>query len=197
MSFRPALALPLLAGMLAASGCVAFEHPPSAQMGCDPRLAGAWQPEGANSGVPVTLDAQCEAVFPPRDNGRLPEYRTTLRSFTLDGHDYLVFSVRDVDSIFGLEAAQFTVAAPKDSVFLLRYRIEGDRVRGTVADADFATNAVLTKRMRGRELGKAMVLAEGDSDAMTTLLRNQPALFDDASTTQQVRLRRATAKVTP
>lgn len=197
MSLHHAFALPLLAGLLATTGCVAFEHPPSAQLGCDPRLAGSWQPDGVNNGVPVTLDAQCEAVFPPRDDGRLPEYRTTLRSFTLDGHDYLVFSVQDLDRIFGLEAAQFTALAPKDSVFLLRYRLDGDRVRGTVADADFVANALRTKRMRGRELGKAVVLVEGDGNAMTALLRNQPDLFADSGSSNVLQLRRAVAGIKP
>ncbi len=197
MRFRLALALSLIAALIATSGCVAFEHPPSAQMGCDPHLAGRWEPVAANNGVPVTVDDRCEAVFPPRDNGRLPEYRTTLRSFTLDNQDYLVFSVQDVDRIFGMDAAQFAATTPPSSVFLLRYRIDGDNVRGQVVDADYVANAILTKRLRGREVGKALLLVEGDDDAMTALLRNRPELFDGSDSAKTVQLRRAVAKVTP
>ncbi|MFC3552232.1 hypothetical protein ACFOLC_14605 [Lysobacter cavernae] len=194
MSLRPAATISIAAALVVAlAGCVAFEQPPSAQLGCDTKLAGHWLPEGENNGVEVKLDQQCRAHFPPRDNGRLPAYDTTVRSFTLDGHDYLVLTAHDVEQILGLATSDFAATAPAGSVFVLRYRIDGDRLQALQVDADFVAKAIASRRIRGREASKTLLVIEGDAPAMTALLRAQPALFDTADTDKAMRLRRSGA----
>lgn len=183
------LASCLLAACLL-SGCVAFEHVP-ATLECDPLLAGRWIPfdEVDQSDIEeVVIDQDCLAVFPPPNRGVRESYRMTLRGFTLDEWNYLVFSSNDVERIYGLEA---DALAPLDEAsFLLRYRVESDVLQGWVLDSEAALKAATDDRLDLRTVERDLHLIVGDSSSTARILRSQPALFEDSSDAPAVQLHR-------
>lgn len=187
--------------VLLLSGCVAFEHLPVAELDCDPQLVGRWLPvdedHADDEDDAITVDNNCQALFPPPARASTASYRTTLRGFALDGWRYLVFSAGDVERIMGIEAG--TLAAAQDAAFLLRYRIEGDLLSGSIVDFSDVRAAVADKRIEGRALGvpesravgviddPSLYLVESDGQATAELLRTQPELFGDDDKSLQLR----------
>lgn len=176
------------------SGCVAFEHVPET-LECDPMLAGRWIPldEVDRPDIDaVTIDHDCQAVFPPPDRGSHESHQMVLRSFALDDWKYLVFSPHDVERIYGLEV--YGLAALGDASILLRYRIDGDVLQGWVVNSDVALQAAANGRLDLRTIERDLYLVGGNAQSTARVLRNQSELFESASDkTPAVHLRRVSA----
>lgn len=96
---------------------------PYRSLRCDSALAGRWQPvkDGPLNNT-VEIGPDCTLRWPDEACGF---HRATLTGFTLDDNRYLVFSPTDADRLLAAEG-DLIRSAPKGSVFLARYRIDGD-----------------------------------------------------------------------
>ena len=151
-------------------GCVAFERAPVSKLSCDPALAGRWQPlkDGPLNNT-VDIAADCTLLW-PEEAGSF--HRATLAGFTLGDDRYLVFSPTDADRLLAAEG-DLIRSAPKGSVFLARYRIEGDSALLWLPDPQIALQAGEKGEATGRRIEDKFTYVEGDRKAIATLLRKR------------------------
>lgn len=163
----------LLLLSLTISACVTFERAPVAELTCDPALAGEWRPvKDARSGPPIQISADCSVRW-PEDGGGI--YTTRLEGFDLGGSRYFVFTPTVADRLMSADD-DIRRRAPKDSVFIARYRIDGDSAQVWLADPD---EAMRPQAMRPPAEGQAAAVrldesnvhVEGSRDAIAELLR--------------------------
>jgi hypothetical protein len=182
--------------LLALSACVTFERAPVATLVCDPALAGQWRPlkDGPQDRV-IAVAADCAVRWPEDDGGT---YTTTLEGFALGASRYLVFAPAVADRLMGADGDMLR-NAPAGSVFLVRYRIDGDRATVWLADADEAMRPPAKGQARGRRLDASNVHVEGSRKAIAALLRARgETLFDiDANGRGALTLQRVAAETTP
>lgn len=193
MSLRDAV---LAFTLLALSACVTFERAPVATLACDPALAGQWRPlkDGPQDRL-IAVAADCTVRWPEDDGGT---YTTTLAGFALGGSRYLVFAPAVADRLMGAEGDMLR-NAPAGSVFLVRYRIDGDRATVWLADADEAMRPPAKGLAKGRRLDASNVHVEGSRKAIAALLRARgETLFDiDANGRGTMTLQRVAAETAP
>lgn len=167
MSMRIA-ALLLLS--LAISACVTFERAPVAELDCDPALAGEWRPlKDGRSGPPIQVSADCSVRWPEDDGGT---YTTTLEGFELGGSRYFVFTPTVADRLMSADD-DMRRKAPKDSVFIARYRIDGDSAQVWLADPDEALRPSAKGQAAAVQLDGSNVHIQGSRDAIAELLRTR------------------------
>ena len=155
-------------------GCVAFEHPPVSKLRCDPLLAGQWRSLGDGpSNRPIMVSADCTLQWPDDDGST---YTTRLRAFTLGDQRYLVFSPDEADRLMSADG-DLRRRAPKDSVFMARYRIDDDHLRVWLADADEALRPLPKTPVVARRIDDTLVYVEGDRRAIAKLLRTRGDLL--------------------
>ena len=162
----------LLLLSLTLSACVTFERAPVAELDCDPALAGEWRPlKDGRSGPPIQVSADCSVRWPEDDGGI---YTTTLGGFELGGSRYFVFTPTVADRLMSADD-DMQRKAPKDSVFIARYRIDGDTAQVWLADPD---EAMRPEAMRPPAKDQAAAVRLGDNahvkgsrDAIAELLR--------------------------
>ena len=156
-------------------GCVAFERAPVSKLRCDSALAGRWQPvkDGPlNSTVEIAAD--CTLRWPNEAGGF---HAATVTGFTLGDDRYLVLSPTDADRLLAAEG-DLIRSAPKGSVFLARYRIEGGSALVWLPDPQIALQAGTKDEATGRRIEDKFTYVEGDRKAIATLLRKRgDALF--------------------
>ena len=156
-------------------GCVAFERAPVSKLRCDPALAGRWQPvkDGPLNNT-VEIAADCTLRWPNEAGGF---YAATLTGFALGDDRYLVFSPTDADRLLAAEG-DLIRSAPKGSVFLARYRIEGGSALVWLPDPQIALQTGTKDEATGRRIEDKFTYVEGDRKAIATLLRKRgDALF--------------------
>lgn len=165
MSMRIA-ALSLLS--LTLSACVTFERAPVAELDCDPALAGEWRPlKDGMAGPPIQVSADCSVRWPEDDGGI---YTTTLEGFELGGSRYFVFTPTVADRLMSADD-DMQRRAPKDSVFIARYRIDGDTAQVWLADPDAAMRPPAKDQAAAVQLDGSNVHVQGSRDAIAELLR--------------------------
>jgi hypothetical protein len=176
MSLRNAA---LALALLALSACVTFERAPVAKLACDPALTGQWRPlKGGPQDRVIAVSADCTVQWPEDDGGT---YTTTLAGFALGGSRYLVFAPAVADRLMGADGDMLR-KAPKDSVFLVRYRIDGERATVWLANEDEAMRTPARGQAVGRRLDASNVHIEGNRKAIAALLGARgEALFPNAS----------------
>ena len=156
-------------------GCVAFERAPVSKLRCDSALAGRWQPvkDGPlNSTVEIAAD--CTLRWPNEAGGF---HAATVTGFTLGDDRYLVLSPTDADRLLAAEG-DLIRSAPKGSVFLARYRVEGDSALLWLPDPQIALQTGTKGEATGRRIEDKFTYVEGDRKAIATLLRKRgDALF--------------------
>lgn len=193
MSLRDAA---LAFALLALSACVTFERAPVATLACDPALTGQWRPikDGPQDRV-IEVAADCTVRWPEDDGGT---YTTTLEGFALGESRYLVFAPAIADRLMGA-GGDMLRNAPAGSVFMVRYRIDGDRATVWLADADEAMRPAGKGLARGRRLDASNVHVEGSRKAIAALLRARgETLFDiDANGRGALTLQRIAPETTP
>lgn len=193
MSLRDAA---LAFALLALSACVTFERAPVATLACDPALAGQWRPikDGPQDRV-IEVAADCTVRWPEDDGGT---YTTTLEGFALGESRYLVFAPAIADRLMGA-GGDMLRNAPAGSVFMVRYRIDGDRATVWLADADEAMRPAAKGLAGGRRLDASNVHVEGSRKAIAALLRARgETLFDiDANGRGALTLQRIAPETTP
>ncbi|NUO75728.1 MAG: hypothetical protein HOQ32_06910 [Lysobacter sp.] len=193
MNLRPALAAALL---LALSGCVAFEQAPAAALSCDPALAGRWRTIGDGPGRDIAIDAQCRAQWPVHGG----TVEVTLRSYAEGPLRYLILTPPEAEQMLGSDGAGLSALVPADSVFIAAYRIQDQRLRGWLPDADLVRESVQAGKLRGRLLKRdgesndnATVLMQNDAQSLAALLERGPEpLFGrlDAPGSEAIKLKR-------
>jgi hypothetical protein len=163
---------------LALSACVTFERAPVSTLGCDPALAGQWRPvNGGPQGRNIVVSADCTVQWPEENGGT---YTTTLAGFALGASRYLVFTPTVADRLMGADGDMLH-KAPKDSVFLVRYRIDGDSATVWLADEDEAMRTPVKgtaadqagEQASARRLDASNVHVEGSREAIAALLRTR------------------------
>ena len=161
----PLVSMPILSMRIAAlmllsltlSACVTFERAPVAELDCDPALAGEWRPlKDGRSGPPIQVSADCSVRW-PEDEGGI--YTTTLGGFELGGSRYFVFTPTVADRLMSADD-DMQRKAPKDSVFIARYRIDGDTAQVWLADPD---EAMRPDAMRPPAKDQAAAVRLGDN----------------------------------
>lgn len=158
---------------LTISACVTFERAPVAELDCDPALAGEWRPlKDGRSGPPIQVSADCSVRWPEDDGGI---YTTTLEGFELGGSRYFVFTPTVADRLMSADD-DMRRKAPKDSVFIARYRIDGDTAQVWLADPDEAMrHEAMHSPAKGQanavQLDGSNVHIQGSRDAIAALLR--------------------------
>ena len=158
---------------LTLSACVTFERAPVAELDCDPALAGEWRPlKDGRSGPPIQVSADCSVRWPEDDGGI---YTTTLEGFELGGSRYFVFTPTVADRLMSADD-DMRRKAPKDSVFIARYRIDGDSAQVWLADPDEAMRKeAMHSPAKGQanavQLDGSNVHIQGSRDAIAALLR--------------------------
>ncbi len=176
-------------------GCVAFERAPVSKLRCDPALAGRWQPvkDGPLNNT-VEIGADCTLRWPNEAGGF---HRATLTGFTLGDDRYLVFSPTDADRLLAAEG-DLIRSAPKGSVFLARYRIEGDSALLWLPDPQIALQAGTEGEATGRRIEDKFTYIEGNRKATATLLRKRgDAIFRMTEARGTLALRRLPPDTAP
>jgi hypothetical protein len=185
----------LLLALSLLPGCVAFERAPVSKLSCDPALAGRWQPvkDGPlNNTVEIAED--CTLRWPNEVGGF---HRATLAGFTFGDDRYLVFSPTDADRLLAAEG-DLIRSAPKGSVFLARYRIEGDSALLWLPDPQIALQAGSKGEASGRRIEDKFTYVEGDRKAIASLLRNRgDAMFHMTEARGTLALRRLPPEAAP
>ncbi len=188
------LFVPLLALLL--SACVTFERAPVAKLSCDPALAGLWRPiKNGPSDRAIMVAADCTMRW-PEDDGSI--YTTTLKGFTLGESRYLVFTPAVADRLMSAKG-DFVKKAPKGSVYIVRYRIEGDRASIVLADPEEALRPAAKGKATVQRIDDSNAHIAGSRAAIATLLRARgDAIFvskQDGTGTMQ--LQRIAAEAAP
>ncbi len=176
-------------------GCVAFERAPVSKLRCDSALAGRWQPvkDGPLNNT-VEIGPDCTLRWPDEAGGF---HRATLTGFTLDDDRYLVFSPTDADRLLAAEG-DLIRSAPKGSVFLARYRIEGDSALLWLPDPQIALQAGTKGEATGRQIEDKFTYVEGGRKAIATLLRTRgDAMFRMTEARGTLALRRLPPDTAP
>lgn len=176
-------------------GCVAFERSPVSKLSCDSALAGRWQPvkDGPLNNT-VEIGPDCTLRWPDETGGF---HRATLTGFTLDGDRYLVFSPTDADRLMAAEG-DLIRSAPKGSVFLARYRIDGDSALLWLPDPQIALQAGTKGGATGRQIEDKFTYIEGNRRAIATLLRTHgDAMFRMTEARGTLALRRLPPDTAP
>lgn len=169
----------LLLAVLLSAGCVTFEQAPVATLRCDPALTGEWLPAKGDSVTrPARVAPDCALQWPEENGGT---YTTTLRGFELGGSRYLVFSPVEADRLINM-GGDLVKQAPKDSVLLARYRIEGDTMQVWLADANEALHIGKDNKdgkVSVRQIDDKFAHVEGGRKDIAALLRQRgDTLFD-------------------
>lgn len=176
-------------------GCVAFERAPVSKLSCDPALAGRWQPvkDGPlNNTVEIAED--CTLRWPNEAGGF---HRATLAGFTLGDDRYLVLSPTDADRLLAAEG-DLIRSAPKGSVFLARYRIEGGSALVWLPDPQIALQTGTKGEATGRRIEDKFTYVEGDRKAIASLLRERgDALFRMNEASGSLAFRRLSPETAP
>ncbi|QQP96698.1 hypothetical protein [Lysobacter enzymogenes] len=175
-ALRPALAVALAAGL---SACVAFERAPVAELSCDPDLAGAWTVKaGGNAHKTVHVDARCRS----EDWPGMGDKPTTLEltGFVVGQDRYIVLTPEQAQRAIGADTGSLTATAPKDSVFLVLYRINA---RGSLdawlPDSQRALAAIARGELAGRKLDERFALVQGTPEQLRdTLAQRLNLLYD-------------------
>ena len=158
----------LLFALLTLSACVTFERAPVAKLFCDPALAGQWRTlKNGPSDRIIVVSVDCTMHWPEEGGGT---YTTKLEGFALDESRYLVFTPTVADRLMSAEG-DILRNAPKDSVFLARYRVDGDRTLVWLADPDEAMRPPAKGQATGARRGDTDVHVKGSRTAIATLLR--------------------------
>lgn len=185
----------LLLLSLTLSACVTFERAPVAELDCDPALAGEWRPlKDGRSGPPIQVSADCSLRW-PEDDGSI--YTTTLGGFELGGSRYFVFTPTVADRLMSADD-DMQRKAPKDSVFIARYRIDGDTAQVWLADPDEAMRPPAKDQAAAVRLGDNAHV-KGSRDAIAELLRARGDVIFAAKPDGSgvMRLQRVPAAVAP
>jgi hypothetical protein len=157
----------LLLALIALPACVTFERAPVAKLSCDPALAGEWRPVKDGPDRPILVSADCSLRW-PEDNGGT--YTTKLEGFALGGSRYLVFTPAVADRLMSSDGDMLR-RAPKDSVYLARYRIDGDSAWVWLADPDAAMQPPTKGKAVGVRLDETDVHVKGSRSSIAKLLR--------------------------
>lgn len=157
----------LLLLSLAMSACVTFERAPVAKLSCDPALAGEWRPVEDGPDRSILVSADCTLRWPEDDGGT---YTTTLEGFALGESRYLVFTPAVADRLMSSDGDMLG-RAPEDSVYLTRYRVDGDSAVVWLADPDEAMRAPAKGQAAGVRLDESDVHVKGRRAAIARLLR--------------------------
>lgn len=200
----PLVSMPLVSVRIAAllflsltiSACVTFERAPVAELGCDPALAGEWRPlNDGRSGPPIQVSADCSLRWPEDDGGI---YATTLEGFELGGSRYFVFTPTVADRLMSADD-DMQRRAPKDSVFIARYRIDGDTAEVWLADPDEAMRPPAKGQAWAVQRDGSNVHVQGSRDAIAELLRARGDVIFAAKPDGRgvMRLRRVAAAAVP
>lgn len=177
-------ALVVSLSIVALTGCVAFESPPTtSSLGCDSTLAGIWR-EASSAGQNIgESDIQQGQAAPGEwavsadcavDQVRLGQYDpdlargfdlSTFKSFEVDGKRYLAFEaeswLRDYD-----EHGRFLGEWPKHRVLVLRYALEGDTLDLWAPDHE-ALAELRSPGVRVRSLGPRYRTTESEDNEFT------------------------------
>lgn len=185
----------LLLLSLAMSACVTFERAPVAKLSCDPALAGEWRPVKDGPDRSILVAADCTLRWPEDDGGT---YTTTLEGFALGESRYLVFTPAVADRLMSSDGDMLR-RAPKDSVYLTRYRVDGDSAVVWLADPDEAMRAPAKGQAAGVRLDESDVHVKGRRAAIAKLLRARgDSIFADKPDGRGVmRLQRVAAAAAP
>lgn len=181
---------------LTISACVTFERAPVAELDCDPALAGEWRPlKDGMSGPPIQVSADCSVRWPEDDGGI---YTTRLEGFELGGSRYFVFTPTVADRLMSADD-DLRNKAPKDSVFIARYRIDGDSAQVWLADPDEAMRPAAKGQAAAVQLDGSNVHVQGSRDAIAELLRARGAAIFAAKPDGRgvMRLQRVAAAAAP
>jgi hypothetical protein len=172
MNARPAVRLLFvsLLALLALTACVTFERAPVAKLNCDPALAGQWRPiKGGPANQVITVAGDCTMRWPEDDGGI---YTTTLEGFALGESRYLVFTPAVADRLMAGKG-DLVEKAPKNSVYIVRYRIDGERASVILADPDEAARPTAKGKAAGRRLDNSTVHVAGSRASIAKLLRTR------------------------
>lgn len=177
------------------SACVTFERAPVAKLSCDPALAGEWRPVKDGPDRSILVSADCTLRWPEDDGGT---YTTTLEGFALGESRYLVFTPAVADRLMSSDGDMLR-RAPKDSVYLTRYRVDGDSAVVWLADPDEAMRAPAKGQAVGVRLDESDVHVKGRRAAIAKLLRARgDSIFADKPDGRGVmRLQRVAAAAAP
>ncbi|MEH6422068.1 hypothetical protein [Pseudomonas sp. CGJS7] len=181
VSSRARLLRLTLAGALAAlSGCVVFDRAPVSELSCDPDLPGTWNLKADGGSKIIHIDARCHTDNWP--GLREQPVALDLTGFVLGRNRYIVFSPADAERALGAEGKPLSTglakgaAVSKDAVFLVLYRLEGDRASAWLADPALALNAVAQDRLHGGRLDEQYALIRNDPLPSERKIDNRNAL---------------------
>ncbi|TXH67768.1 MAG: hypothetical protein E6Q88_10365 [Lysobacteraceae bacterium] len=184
--------LGLLALLCLVAGCVSFEHAPTTAFDCDPALAGRWRSlAGGPEGNTVAIADDCTMSWPLSQDGATIEI--PLRGFALDGKRYLAFSPAQAERM--LEAnGDISGHTPAESLFLVRYRIEGDRIALWLPDHDHVAEAIASGRIHGKAAKQRQAFeVNGSPKRISALLRKDARLYPSSEDDAALRFRRTDA----
>jgi hypothetical protein len=151
---------------LALAGCEStrFEAPPVAEQSCDGALTGHWLSVGDSSGetgeMEMRIDAACRMQMtdhkPPNPNALLPVdkpqppppsrvWETTVLHVGHDGDRRYFW----VDAAWANRVMELPPAGSPGDVYLLRYRVRGDRLVMQMPDTKAIAHRVIDNRLKG------------------------------------------------
>lgn len=170
---------------LALAGCVGFEQAPVDTLSCDPDLPGLWNLKA--DGMPaktIRIDAQCHTDDWP--GLREQPVALDLTGFVLGRNRYIVIAPADAERAIGADRGigakprSISELMPKDGVFLVLYRIDGDQANVWLASPDMALSAIAQGRLQGRKLDDRFALIQTPAAPPAGKLDDQPPLIRDA-----------------
>lgn len=181
-----------------------FERPPAA-LSCDPDLVDRWIPVPGSQDAAVPLkaedfadvDAQCRVRLSTSSGGGKAEFDAL--GFQHEGQRYLALDRADLDGLFAATPSQPQDGKlPATAVFLVKYRIDGERLEIALPDMAYVIEEFEAKRFPAQEVDSSVYLVRGSEKKLRKMLTGQPALFEALDDTgAPLRLRRAKAMERP
>lgn len=172
---RALLVPPMLA--LGLAGCVAFERAPVEPLACDPELPGAWRLQAEGIRKTIHIDARCRTEDWP--GLREQPVALDLTGFVLGRNRYIVIGPADAERALGTQSRNLSERTPEDAVFLVLYRIEGDRANAWLASPNLALAAIAQGRLHGRKLDDQYALIQDPARLPPRKLDDQHTLVQD------------------
>ena len=163
--------------LLAACESTSFQAPPVAETACDPALPGVWESvgdDGKNGEVEMRVDAACRMHLLELKQGQMRDGEPTQLHVGSDGEARYFW----VDGVWASKRFELDTVPPAGDVYLLRYRIDGDRLRLEMPDSRAIAHRIIDNRLRGEVHRDEKVLANRLLAPVDPAALREPGFFD-------------------
>lgn len=184
--------------VLAACTETRFESPPGDQLEtCDARWKGTWDEIDADAGAKanrepaVEVDANCTLTLldENKDGGAIKRQPVAAHFAHVDGNDVLVATDSAIKALVALDPPYGVDPTPKESYFLARYRVHGDRIDLYAVDSAHVAKLVIDGIVEGsvdKRRRELHVFVSGTRAQVLALMRNH-AIFEGKPSLSLVR----------